>query len=168
VDGRPVPTLSREDTFLHLCAHGCRSDWAREMWVEDVALALARMDGAEGARIAGEARRSGGLRMTAVAVELARLRFGVEAPESLGALVDSQAVELAGLYAGVLAGTRRLPTSATGRTALHLRARERVRDRAAHVVGILRTPSVGEWGAPPAWEPVRWTRRLAHGIGGPR
>ncbi len=166
VEGRPVPTLSRADTFLHLCAHGCLSDWTREMWVEDVALALARMDGAEAALVAEEARRTGGLRMTGVAVELARRRFGVEAPAALRGFVDGPAVALADLYAGVLAGTRRLPPTAPGRTALHLRARERLRDRAAHVAGLLQTPAVGEWGSPPVPAPVRWTRRLARGVRG--
>lgn len=163
VAGRPVATLSRSDGFLHLCAHGCLSDWSRRIWVEDVALALPGLGGSGAAAVLEEAGRTGGLRMVGVAVALAERLCGAREHPFAGA-VDPAAREIAALYASILEGRASLPESPAARVALHLRTRERLRDRARHVAGILQTPSLGEWPEPPVPPPVRWSRRLANGI----
>ena len=166
VAGRPVPTLSRADAFLHLCAHGCLSDWSRGIWVEDVALAMERLGARDAALVLREARRTGGVRMVAVAVALAEARHGAAGPGEFraAALADPVARSLAAFYGEILDGTARLPRSAAERTALHLRARERLRDRAHHVLGLLQTPALAAGREPPVPAPVRWTRRLARGV----
>ncbi len=168
VAGRPVRTLSRADGLLHLCVHGCLSDWTRGIWVEDVALALAALGPADAALVLREARRTGALRMLAVGVALAESREGVRAPAGLRSrdLADPAAVAIATLYADVLAGRASLPPDGPARIALHLRTRERLRDRVRHVAGLLHIPSRGEWGEAPAAAPARWTRRISRGIGG--
>jgi hypothetical protein len=168
VAGRPVPTFSRADGLLHLCAHGCLSDWTRAVWVEDVALALDDLGAADAALVLREARRTGALRMLAVGVALAERMKGAHGPAGLRSrdLDDPVAAPIADLYAAVLEGRAALPASATGRVALHLRSRERLLDRARHAAGLLHTPSRDEWREAPAPAPLRWTRRILHGIRG--
>ncbi len=141
---------------------------ARARWVEDVALALADAGPGDTALALGEARRTGAMRMLAVGVALAERRGGARGPAGLRSrdLDDPAAGRIADFYAAVLEGRAALPASAAGRVALHLRSRERFRDRARHAAGLLQIPSRDEWREPPAADPVRWTRRVLHGIRG--
>jgi hypothetical protein len=168
VAGRPVPTLSRGDTLLHLCVHGCRSHWARAIWAEDVALAVAALGPEDAALVLGEARSTGAVRMLAVGLALAADLHGVSAPAALRVAAggDPEAAALARLYAAILRGTARLPSAAADLLALRLRSRERLLDRARIVAGTVRTPALEECRAPLAPAPVRWAGRLARGIRG--
>ena len=162
VAGRPVPTLSRADALLHLCAHGARGHWAEASRVEDLARAVAALRSGDAELAIAEARRTGASRLLAVGAALAAEFHGVPFP----AAGDGAANRLVRLYTDALRGRARLPSSTVGRMALHLRSRERIGDRVRVVAGLLHTPRPGEWGDPLPPAPARWARRFGNGLRG--
>lgn len=71
VAGREVPSLRPGHLLHYLCVHGSKDLWRRRLWVGDVARALHRFPGVDGAEVASLARGTGTLGFLAFGLRLA-------------------------------------------------------------------------------------------------
>jgi len=143
---RTVPTLSREDLALALCAHGTHHQWDRLAWIADVARLLHPDAGVDWDTASERAHRLGGTRMLGLAVRLASDLFGVEPPIPCRPLIaDRRVIRLA---ADVVARLFQRPPTVDvdlRRRLFHLRAHERLRDRARYLLWLVGRPNQGDW-----------------------
>lgn len=145
---RTVLTLAPEDLLVALSIHGFKHRWERLGWIVDVARLLQVRPGMNWAGIRERTRRDGSQRLVRIAVGLAADMFhpavATEALDALGR--DDKASRIVEeLRPAVL---RRLPDGhVVNASGLHVRGRERRRDRLAYVVRAVTTSTVGDWAA---------------------
>jgi len=147
---RTVPTLSREDLALALCAHGAQHHWDRLAWIADIARLLHPDAGVDWHTASERAHRLGGTRMLGLAVRLATALFGIEPPIPCRPLIaDRRVIALAAAVVAPL--FRRPPTVEVDlrRRLFHLRAHERLRDRIAYLRYFLTIPNAADWAVVP-------------------
>lgn len=150
LEGFSVPAMSPEDTLLVACTHAGRSQWRRLEWVAAVA-ALADRPDLDWPLVRRLARRSGAARMVDVGVELARDVTGDPLSRATPPVVPDPAVPLLArsIARELLAGDPVRPERETfdpamRRVRLHLRLRERRRDRALYLARFLVAPTLVE------------------------
>ena len=71
IPGCPLPTLSTDELFAHLCVHGASSAWFRLKWITDLAAFLHGRPAAELTRLYGRSQELGAGRAAAQALLLA-------------------------------------------------------------------------------------------------
>ena len=145
--GRPVLSLNREDLLLFLCVHGAKHGWERLEWICDVAELVRRHPEVKWARVLGQAASVGAGRMLLLGLKLAGDLLGAHLPRSLRQRVESDpaleslAVQVCERLCREYSG----PPGIFEGASFHVRAKERVRDRARYVVLLGATPSIGDW-----------------------
>ncbi|MGC8470567.1 MAG: nucleotidyltransferase family protein, partial [Acetobacteraceae bacterium] len=94
-NGAPLPSLTPEDTLLVAALHGAKEEWARLIWIADIAAILAAWPGLDAETLLARARGCGCRRMVALAVLLAGTLLGAPVPAPLAAAADRAAHDLA-------------------------------------------------------------------------
>lgn len=144
--GRPVRTLSPEDWLLTLCVHGTKHLWERLQWVVDVAELVRLHPGMDWARVLSQAQALGGARMILLGLGLTQELLGTALPEEISRKLRSDPA-VRSLIADMRECLFRETTSPPGlfqRTLFHLRARERLGDRARYCLRLAVTLSPGD------------------------
>jgi hypothetical protein len=136
VGGERVDGLCPEDLLMVLCAHGARHWWLRLLWVADIAeLVRARTD-MDWDRVLGDARHSGGQRLTLAGLALAEELLDAPLPPVvLDAMRADPVVRSVSAQLRTMV-LRARPAEPSGRPAskLYLAMRERRREKAAYLV----------------------------------
>ena len=166
--GAPIRAMSSEDALLVACTHASRTGWQRLEYVACVAhLARRELDWPV---LVDAARRAGALRMLALGLCLAHDVLGQDLPATASRLAgDAPVVRLArGVAVDLLQGdplrTGREGYSDPRRTLLHVRLRERPRDRVRYVARLMLVPTFTELNMvrlPRPLEPLYSLLRLA-------
>jgi len=150
--GRTMYSFAPEELLLVLCINGAKDCWGRLDRVCDVAQLLDRHPSLDWGRVFGRAKRIGALRMVRLGARLAADLLGARLPEGVEETVrrDELAGKLArqvceNLFGPVDGG---IECAALGKSLFHLRARERLADRAGYCLRHLE-PTVGDWAAMP-------------------
>ena len=151
--GTHVKSLSNEATLVYLAIHGTKHEWRHLRWIGDIA-GVARLQPMDWARVAETSARLGTLRMTRLALALAKELFGAELPAGAMTLATGDGA-LAALVEQVRArlATDELPGPVDS-TRFQLGVRERMRDRLAFAIGHAVTPNIDDLGT--AELPARW------------
>ncbi len=152
--GRTVPGFDPADLLLLLCVHGAKHLWERLGWIVDVAELLAAYPRLDWRAARRRARGIGADRILLVGLGLAEELVGAPLPEPVRRTVRSDAAvrKLVGALGEGLFGS--LDRERPVRT-IDLQMRERLRDRARHLVLLALTPTAGDM------EAVRLPSRLA-------
>ncbi len=137
---RMLPSLHREDLLLVLCAHGSKHCWSHLGLICDVAWLLTSCS-FDWDAVLGRARRMGILRMVLVALALAEKTLGVKVAAERDVVADRLADEII----GTLFGDRHDEGSIMDNGSLHLRMRERWRDKARYFLKLATRPGVEDW-----------------------
>jgi len=155
--GRTVPTLSREDLVLALCAHGTQHRWERLEWIADVARLLYTDAGVDWGVAVERARRLGGTRMVGLAVRLAADLLGAQAPEACASLAADPAVARLAATVGADLFRRSPPCRELTLTdrSFHVRAQDRMRDRVRYLWHAAVIPNQPDWALVRLPEPLR-------------
>jgi len=97
LEGRPVPTLTAEDTLVALCVHGDYHYWAVLKWICDVAELLRATPDLDWRRVETDARKLGCWRMVGLGLRLASDVLQAPIPDLLLARLrrDPRVAELA-------------------------------------------------------------------------
>jgi hypothetical protein len=174
--GEETRVLCPEDLFLVLAVHGAKHCFERLAWVADLARVIASPGDLSWTGLFARARDRGAGRMVRLALGLARDWLGAPLPAEVAAAVDRDPAitDLArDLRAGLFAG----PPGLLRQTLLHLRMRERPRDRVVYALRLALTPTMREWSTlrlpGPLFflhfvrRPVRLLLSLARGAAGP-
>jgi len=171
---REVLEPSPEDLLLLLCVHGLKHGWEQLRLVADVAW-LVQNRVLEWDQASCSAARTGAARALNLGCRLAADLLGAPVPEGVlrRAIEDKTADALA---RPLLADYRRSVGPARGylsRSLLHLRARERWRDKAQYCFRVLFVPTVNDYALQrlplrlsPLYYPLRTARMiLKYGVG---
>ena len=170
LNGLALETFALEDLVLYLVAHGAKHTWHRLEQVSALAGLLQRNPALDWPGVEAAARAAGAERMLFVAVHLVTQYFSAPVPAALAqrAARDREAVALAGIFAQQWTNSPQ-PHSLFATLRLHLRLRERWRDRVRHCFWLAVTPTSEDWlqhPLPPAWHwlhfalrPVRLMRK---------
>ena len=142
--GQPVRTMGTEDQLLMLCAHATKHLWVRLEWIAAVAWLVARTEDMDWELAEERARSLGGRRMLSLGLALAGDLLGARAGRGLE-LQGSMDSRVAALEAEVVARLRDGSPPPEDWWRFYLRARERMRDRAAILVRTAVIPTIGDW-----------------------
>jgi hypothetical protein len=136
IAGTAIPSLSRQDLLLILCAHGAKHLWTRLSWICDVAELLRRQD-FDWQAVLHQARTAGGERMLLLGLYLAQDLLQVPLPEFVHNRVyqDRAVQSLASQIRQQLFDYEPLRISP-----FHLRVRERMRDKLRYCLHWAVTP----------------------------
>lgn len=140
IANRTLPSLHPDDMLMVLCAHGSKHCWSHLGLVCDVAWLVTAYE-FDWEPLIVRARRMGTHRMMMIALTLARDLFGVNIPLP----GDPVAGWLAGEITESLFGRRHDESSIAENGRLHLRMRERVRDRVRYVVKLATRPGIEDF-----------------------
>lgn len=141
--GRAVPTLSAEDTLLVSALHASKEEWARLIWVADIAALLAREPSLDAQAVLARATASGVRRMLLIGIELA-VRL-LEAPCSrafASALEADPAAQRAAAFAASRLWDERDVPSVFAFSSFRWWMRERWRDRVRYAAATVLTARV--------------------------
>ena len=143
--GSEVRCLAPEDLLLALAVHGTKHLWERLAWVCDVAALLNSRAAPDWDFVLRRARESRVERMLYLALRLARGLLGAELPsEVLARTADPVVARLASEVAAALfAGGESEPAGFVRNVGFNLRARARLREKAAYLRFIF-TPTDGD------------------------
>ncbi|HEX8558469.1 MAG TPA: nucleotidyltransferase family protein [Pyrinomonadaceae bacterium] len=145
--GAEVKCLSPEDLLLALSVHGTKHLWERLAWVCDVAALVNSQPSLDWDFVLGRARDSRVGRMLRLALRLARGLLGARVPPAAlaeGGGGDRAAAALAAEATAALFGGREYePAGLVRNVRFNLRARARLREKAAYLRFIL-TPTDGD------------------------
>jgi hypothetical protein len=146
--GTEVKCLSSEDLLLALAVHGTKHLWERFAWVCDVAALLNSRAALDWDFVLRRARESRVERMLYLALRLARGLAGARLPgEVLAEAGDAVVSHLASEVASSLfAGAEYEPSGFVRQVGFNLRARARLREKAAYLRFIF-TPTDGDLAA---------------------
>ncbi len=155
LDGRIVPTLSPEDTLLVAALHGSKEEWARLIWIADIAR-LAAQPKLDAGAVLARATAAGIRRMLLVGIALAVDLLDASCdPAFASALTeDPNSRRLPAWSAARLWEQRHAPSVFTLPPFRWL-VRERPRDRARYAAATLLTPRVQHFEARDLREPLR-------------
>ena len=150
--GRPVPTLSREDTVLALCAHGAKHAWDILGLVADVAAMVATSPDLDWHAIAARSEALGAGRMVRLGLRLAHDLLAAPVPSTALAARDPTAAALAREVTERLRGRATAELGIAETMRFHLRCLPRWRDRWRYLL-LTFTPTSADWEAlpEPAW-----------------
>jgi Uncharacterised nucleotidyltransferase len=145
--GLPIPTLGVERLLLYLCVHGAKHFWERLNWICDVARLVEGPVPIQWEQLLADSDRSGSRRMLFVALLLARDLLGASLPPVPAAAVgqDASAAAIAAELGRCLLTDSHRTMSNHRRLVLHLRMRERLRDRVRYGAHMALTPSVKDY-----------------------
>ena len=156
--GRDVFTLSPEDLLLILCVQGFKDAWERLKHICDVAEVIHVHQDMDWGRVIEQADASGGRRTLFLGLALASDLLGTTLPEEIAQKVqtDPAVRTLARRVQERLFRTsgspRRFP-ELTFRP-IHVKMRERLRDKVRYCVRSVTTHTVGDWMAFPLPRPL--------------
>ena len=144
LDGRNFPAPSPEDALLICGMHGSKEEWARLIWVTDIAELLGRGADLDWTAILARADAAGIRRMLLIGVALASDLLGAPLPAAAArALADDRtARRLAVEVAGRMFARGGEAPSVFHLTGFRLRMRERTRDRVGYLAATLFTARV--------------------------
>ena len=146
--GSHVKVFSVGDTLLLLCVHGAKDLWARLEWVCALSEFVARHAGEiDWREVVESARARGGERMLLLGLRLARELYETEMPDFVLRRIEASPGlrSLASQVVGELFGEDKSFDRFLGRTAFHLRARERAADKARYCARVAAATSPEEW-----------------------
>jgi hypothetical protein len=140
MNGITLPTVSRQDLLLILCAHGTKHLWARLGWICDVA-ELIRSE-FDWQAVVAQARELGGERMLLLGLALARDLLGAVLPEVILNRIDQDGT-VSALVAQVLDRIidERPVQEKVRLSPFHLKAKERLRDRLRYLLYMATVPT---------------------------
>jgi hypothetical protein len=149
VDGRPVPSLSREDLVLLLAMHGTKHEWQCAEQVLSLAALVSRSAALRWEQLLDRATALGSRRVLLLGLNLSRSMFDCPLPERIVAEIDGDRM-VAVLTAQVwdyFLGIRKPATSAMQTALFQARSRERRMDRVRYWMLKVFAPN---------WEEVEW------------
>jgi hypothetical protein len=139
-----VKALAAEDDIEALCIHGSKHRWERLQWIVDIAMLAKVTPSLEWNVLLARARRHGTLRMVRLGLLLAA--SVAHAPIPPNVIQEARRDRAAAtLHAQVLRRLFRPDHSSLREFVFHARMRERTRDRARYVTGLLYTPNGADW-----------------------
>lgn len=172
--GVTVLTLSPEDLLLILCVHGSKHLWQRLSWICDIAELIRIHERLDWERLMEQARALGGVRMLFLGLSLANGLLGAALPEKVSQTVhaDPAVRELTGRLRERLfqeTGGAHEVLEESPFHPLHLKMRERWRDKIRYFVRTATTHTARDWQALPlpaflspiyyALRPIRLSRK---------
>ena len=143
--GAEVKCLAPEDLLLALAVHGTKHLWERLAWVCDVAALIDSRPGLDWDFVLARARSSRVERMFGLALRLACGLYGTRLPDGVRAETHDPAVNslTAEVTSALFAGAEYEPAGLARSVSFNLRARGRLRERAAYLRHIF-TPTDGD------------------------
>lgn len=142
-DGNRVPSLSPEDTILHLCVQNSEYLWVTLQGITDLAQVVRAHPALNWEDLLARARRCGILRMLALGMRLTESLLDCPLPQQVRAEIEKD-TEIPALEAALVRGFfESAPTSSRTPEMLrmHLRLRERATDRARYLWRFLISPT---------------------------
>ena len=156
--GSDVPTFSPEDSLLILCVHGSKDAWERLKYVCDVAGLVRTHQDMDWRRVVERAGRLGSERMLFLGLLLARDLLEMPLPEEVSRRAHADpAVEVLvrqmseRLFRRIDHSPRRFAEMPF--RPIHMKMRERPRDKVRYLVRLATTHTVGDWMALPLPKP---------------
>ena len=136
VAGSPLPSLGPEDHLLFLYVHGAKHCWERLTWVSDLAHHISSNPGLDWPAIAAQAEALGTRRMLRLGLDLIDVLVSPRVTQPAQACVplDPIASRMARHVAQRMHAGQGGPRGIIATSRFHLRARERLRDRARYVI----------------------------------
>lgn len=146
--GKPVLTLSPEDTLLVLCLHAAKHLWMRLIWVCDIAETM-RTQSIDYEVVAARAQTLGVARVLGVSLWLANRLLGSAVPKVAEEIAarDSATGIIVGEIAARLARGARYDLESTEYFRWILKLRERRLDRYRYLWRLVWTPGAGDLSA---------------------
>ncbi len=144
IGDRSFPCLSPEDAFIVACVHGGKEQWARAIWIADIAALIGRHETMDWDKVLTRSAAAGVRRMTLLGAHLAKRVMHVTLPRILDRdIEDDPVVNRFGdsIRAGLLAGGP-VPASVFALSRFHWRLRERWQDRLSYATRTLTTARV--------------------------
>lgn len=137
--GKPVMTLSAEDSLLVLCAHGGKHCWERLGWVCDVAQLISRRQDLNWKVLIERATALGLQRMLWVGLRLANDLLGLELPVAVAERMRAQPriEQVAGQMGKGIFASEQKRSGTVEMTRLQLKLRERRKDRLNYCFRLL-------------------------------
>ena len=147
--GRRVMTVAAEDSLLILCAHSSKHLWSRLGWICDIANLIKSRNDLNWNEVFQHADGLGSRRMLSVGLLLSIDLLGASVPDPIVAEIrsDTGAVALAREFAARLFEERESRPGIIETSRLHMRMRERPRDRIIYAVRLSLGTTVGDWTA---------------------
>ncbi len=147
LNGRQLLTLSSEDLLLILCLHGFTHLWERLGWICDVASLIESEKNIDWQLLLQNATRLGSGRILSLGLHLASELLDAPVPPEVFQTVPADA-EVKMLVAQVqqqLFGARTRPAGIFNEVSLHLKMRERTRDKITACLRLVTTPRSNDW-----------------------
>jgi hypothetical protein len=156
--GSDVPTFSPEDLLLILCVHGSKDAWERLKYVCDVAQLVRTHRDMDWKRVVERAGRLGSERMLFLGLLLARDLLETPLPEEVSRRAHADpAVEalVRRISERLFREIDHSPRSFAEMPfrPIHMKMRERLRDKVRYLVRVATTHTVGDWMALPLPKP---------------
>ena len=147
IGGRRVLTLSPEDSLLIVCVHSSKHLWSRLGWISDVARLIESNQEMNWPRVMEHAAALGSKRMLQLVLLLAGELLGAPLPDDVSRELhsDSSVKALTAAVTKRLFEKRTDPPGIIETAALHLKMRERLRDRARYCLVLALGTTVGDW-----------------------
>jgi hypothetical protein len=163
--GVPTSVLSPEDLLFILCVHGCKHAWSKLEWVCGVAERIRASPDLDWNLVLALAERAGALRMVRLGVALARDLLDAPLPAIAERAIarDPAVARLAAEMASDLCAGATPSHDLLPRAIVHMRMRERWRDRVRYAARLSSTPSARDWallGSSPAYRVLAYPLRL--------
>ncbi len=149
LDGRPVPSLSREDLVLLLAMHGTKHEWQCAEQVLSLAALVGRSPGLNWETLLERATALGSRRVLLLGLNLSQAWFECSLPERIVAEIDGDPVvaELTAQVWDYFLGIRKPATSVIQTVWFQARSRERRADRMRYWILKIFAPN---------WDDVEW------------
>ena len=147
IAGRRLMTLSPEDSLLIVCVHSSKHLWSRLGWISDVARLIETNKDIDWTFVFDHAAALGSRRMLSIGLLLASELGGASLPGEISREVqsDSAAKAVVRELRGRLFEERESSPGIAETARLHLRMRERLRDRATYCLRLTLGTTVGDW-----------------------
>ena len=147
LNGRQLLTLSTEDLLLILCLHGFTHLWERLGWICDLASLIERKKNIDWQLLLRNATRLGSGRILSLGLHLASELLDAPVPPDVFHTVpaDAEVKMLVEQVQQQLFGARTQPTGIFNEVSLHLKMRERTRDKVAACLRLVATPRSNDW-----------------------
>ena len=149
IAGRRILTLAAEDSLLILCAHSSKHLWSRLGWVCDVANLIKGRNDLNWDEVFQRADELGSRRMLSIGLLLSIDLLGAVVPDNVLTEIrsDTVSMDLAREFAARLFEDRETRPRIIETARLHMRMRERPRDRIVYAVRLSLGTTVGDWTA---------------------
>lgn len=147
VGGKRLLILSPEDLLMALCLHGYTHFWERLGWICDIAGLIQGRKDIEWELVLENASRLGSQRILSLGLFLARELLAAPIPEGVWKTVQADPVvrTIAAQVQEHLFAEEHTPSGISDGALLHLRMRERKRDRLRSCLHLAATPRVYDW-----------------------